>query len=153
MIQIKKYSNVSPRSVLSVLALVALVGCSESFTAADASNNAAVVAGKPLYGEHCASCHGENLQGQPDWKITNADGTLPAPPHDDSGHTWHHPDGLIFNYTKNGGQATAPEGFTSAMPAFKDSMTDSQIWATLSYIKSRWSLQAQMRQARMNKGG
>lgn len=140
------------KAALPVLATVALAACSESFTSADASNNAAVQAGKPLYQDHCASCHGGNLQGQPDWKVTNADGTLPAPPHDDSGHTWHHPDSLIFNYTKNGGQASAPEGFKSAMPAFKDTLTDSQIWATLSYIKSRWSLKAQMRQARMNKG-
>ena len=42
----------------------------------------------PLEGEqNCASCHGDNLQGQPNWQQANADGSYPAPPHDASGHT------------------------------------------------------------------
>ncbi|MBL4692263.1 MAG: cytochrome c [Magnetovibrio sp.] len=139
------------KSGLSGLALFALAACSDNFNTADASNNAAVVAGEPLYQKYCASCHGKNLEGQANWKTTKMDGTLPAPPHDDSGHTWHHPDKLNFNYTKNGGAANAPKGFKSGMPPFKESMTDSEIWATLSFIKSRWSLKAQARQARMNK--
>jgi len=143
--------KVSGKAGLAGLAFFTLAACSDSFDSADASNNAAVVAGEPLYQANCASCHGENLEGQPNWKVTQEDGTLPAPPHDDSGHTWHHPDSMNFNYTKNGGASIAPEGFKSGMPAFKDSMTDSEIWATLSFIKSRWSLKAQMRQARLNK--
>ena len=127
-----------------------LAACGNNFDSADASNSDAVAAGQPLYAEHCASCHGANLEGQADWRVTQADGTLPAPPHDDSGHTWHHPDALLFNYTKQGGQALAPAGFKSAMPAFQDTLTDSEIWATLSFIKSRWSLNAQIRQGRMN---
>ena len=30
------------------------------------------------------------------------DGRLPAPPHDESGHTWHHPDAQLFAITKYG---------------------------------------------------
>jgi len=133
----------------TILALV-LSGCSQSFEAADATNAEAVAQGKILYAQNCAACHGQNLEGQPHWKSIKADGTLPAPPHNDEGHTWHHADTLLFDYTKNGGASIAPEGFKSAMPAFSPPMSDSDIWATLSFIKSQWSPKAQARQARMN---
>lgn len=139
-------------SMVAIVALpVALAACSDSFNSADASNIDAVNQGRPLYAANCASCHGDNLQGQADWRVPQEDGTLPAPPHDGSGHTWHHADALLFNYTKNGGQSIAPEDFKSAMPAYADELTDSEIWAILSFIKSRWSLKAQIRQGRMNK--
>ena len=128
-----------------------LSACGDGYTTADPTDNAAVAQGEQLYAAHCAACHGANLEGQPDWRVANADGTLPAPPHDDNGHTWHHPDSLLFTITKQGGQSIAPPDFKSAMPAFKDTLSDSDIWAVLSFIKSRWSLQAQLRQARMNK--
>jgi len=139
------------RALFLLIPVVLLAACSESFDSADASNSAAVAQGQPLYAAHCASCHGENLEGQPDWRVAQPDGLLPAPPHDDNGHTWHHADELLFRYTKLGGQALAPEGFKSGMPGFGEQLTDSEIWAILSFIKSRWSLQAQIRQGRMNK--
>ena len=132
-------------------ATLVLAACGDGFDSADATNNDAVVQGEKLYATHCASCHGDNLEGEDNWRVAQADGTLPAPPHDDSGHTWHHPDSLLFNYTKQGGQALAPADFKSGMPAFKETLTDSEIWAVLSFIKSKWSLKAQLQQARMNK--
>ena len=45
------------------------------------------VAGAQLYAENCASCHGANLEGQADWRSPGPDGRLPAPPHDETGHT------------------------------------------------------------------
>jgi mono/diheme cytochrome c family protein len=62
-----------------------------------------IAQGKALYAESCASCHGANLEGQPDWRTPGPDGRLPAPPHDETGHTWHHPDRVLFQYTKLGG--------------------------------------------------
>ena len=102
----------------------------------------AIERGAPLYLENCASCHGENLEGQPNWRTQNDDGTLPAPPHDDSGHTWHHSDKLLFEYTKLGGEATmAKRGldFKSGMPGHQDTLSDAQIWDILTFMKSRWS--------------
>ena len=49
-----------------------------------------------LYAENCASCHGAKLEGQPDWRSPGPDGVMPAPPHDRTGHTWHHGDGMLF---------------------------------------------------------
>ena len=94
------------------------------------------------YQEYCASCHGVNLEGQANWRSRNQDGTLPAPPHDETGHTWHHETEMLFEYTKLGGQVTLEEvgvkNFTSGMPAFGDVLTDEQIWEVLSYIRSTW---------------
>ncbi len=116
----------------------------------DADDKALVALGETIYTEHCASCHGANLKGQPDWRTRNADGTLKAPPHDESGHTWHHPDADMFRYTKLGGQSLAPKGFKSAMPAFGETLTDHDIWAVLSFIHSRWPAKVRERQRRIN---
>jgi len=98
-----------------------------------------VAQGKVLYNQHCASCHGVNLEGQPNWKERNEKGRLPAPPHDETGHTWHHANQLLFELTKFGMvPPNVPGNYESDMPAFKDSLTDEQIWAVLNYIKSRW---------------
>lgn len=99
--------------------------------------------GSALYAEHCAACHGANLEGQPNWRVPNPDGTLPAPPHDDSGHTWHHPDDMLRTYTRLGGQEAlrlmGVTGVTSAMPGFGDALDGTQIESILNFIKSRWS--------------
>ena len=110
--------------------------------------------GQTVYAEQCASCHGAKLEGQPDWRKRNADGTLKAPPHDETGHTWHHPDKDMFNYTRKGGQTLAPPGFKSAMPAFGRDfggvLEDGDIWAVLSYIHSRWPARVRERQSKIN---
>jgi mono/diheme cytochrome c family protein len=105
----------------------------------DSTDRALVARGEPLYRQHCASCHGARLEGQPDWQSRNARGRLPAPPHDDSGHTWHHDDEVLFEVTKFGITKHAPAGYQSDMPGFGDVMNDADILATLAYIKSHWS--------------
>jgi len=104
----------------------------------DPANAVAVAVGARLYGAHCASCHGDSLQGEANWKVARADGVLPAPPHDASGHTWHHGDDLLFRYTKLGGAAIGPAGFKSGMPGFGDRLSDAEIWDVLAFIKSTW---------------
>jgi mono/diheme cytochrome c family protein len=98
-----------------------------------------VLLGKTVYAESCASCHGAKLEGQADWRIRKSDGRLPAPPHDETGHTWHHPDEQLFRITKLGLKPPlAPDGYESDMPAFEGTLTDEQIWAALAFIKSTW---------------
>ncbi len=98
--------------------------------------------GAVLYATSCAACHGANLQGEADWQTPKSDGILPAPPHDEDGHTWHHSDNLLFTYTKLGGaEALAQSGvanFNSGMPAFEGILSDEEIEAILGYIKSTW---------------
>lgn len=100
-----------------------------------------LVAAEQLYQDNCAACHGAELKGQPDWRSPGPDGILPAPPHDASGHTWHHSDAMLFDYTRLGGrEAMAREGldFNSGMPGFEDVLSDAEIRAILAYIKSTW---------------
>lgn len=119
-------------------------------TSADASDLALVEYGSQVYNAQCAECHGDKLQGQPNWKTRKADGTLPAPPHDVTGHSWHHSDQLLFDYTKQGGQALMPEGVKSGMPAFGGVLNDKDIWSVLAFIKSQWPNETQTRQAQQN---
>jgi mono/diheme cytochrome c family protein len=101
---------------------------------------ARIAAGRTVYDAHCAACHGAQLEGQPDWQRRLPDGRLPAPPHDDSGHTWHHPFEVLFAITRNGlVPPFAPQGYRSDMPAFGDRLSDDEIWNSLAYIRSRWS--------------
>ena len=118
-----------------------LIACGvDDASRADPKNARQVAAGKTIYDRNCASCHGIDLEGQPDWKSRKPNGRMPAPPHDDSGHTWHHSDDILFGITKVGvAPPYAPSGYQSDMPAFGGTLTDAEIWRVLAYIKSRWS--------------
>ena len=94
--------------------------------------------GKNVYMENCASCHGAVLEGQANWRQSDADGYLPAPPHDETGHTWHHPDSYLFLITKYGIEEMIGEKYPNNMPAYENELTDNEIIAVLSYIKSTW---------------
>ncbi len=111
-------------------------------------------AGLSLYQEQCAACHGRNLEGQDNWRSPNSDGVLPAPPHDETGHTWHHDNQLIFDYTKLGGAgalaAIGVDDFPSGMPAFGGTLSDDEIWNILAYIRSTWPEREQEIQASRN---
>ena len=105
--------------------------------------------GQQIYATNCAACHGANLQGQPDWKHRLANGKMPAPPHDVTGHTWHHSDRDLFNLTKLGVAAVMGDGYESDMPAFGGKLSDDDIRAVLDYIKSTWPSRAQQSQAKI----
>ena len=100
-------------------------------------NSDRVAHGATPYRQYCAECHGANLEGAPDWKRRLPDGSLPPPPHDSSGHTWHHPDSLLLSIIANGGDPAD----NSKMPAFKGKLHDDQITAILEFIKSKWGNQ------------
>src|SRR6056297_1420246 len=103
----------APRSILttSLLALALAAGAFAAWAVAQGvrpatdrlipyTDEAAVAAGAEIYAEHCAACHGADLEGQvPEWRKRGPDGLMPAPPHDESGHTWHHPDPILIDIT------------------------------------------------------
>ncbi len=79
------------------------------------------------------------------------DGRMPAPPHDDTGHTWHHSDALLIAITKFGtARAAGLSGYESDMPAFETDLTDEQIIAVLSYIKATWPDEIRKRHDALN---
>ncbi|HEU4922958.1 MAG TPA: cytochrome c [Burkholderiales bacterium] len=99
-----------------------------------------LASGQKVYLQHCAARHGAMLEGQPNWRARLPNGRMPAPPHDDSGHTWHHPDEVLFGITKHGlVPRYASPSYESDMPAFADRLTDAEIRAVLAYIASHWS--------------
>ena len=110
-----------------------------------------IAIGARLYGEHCASCHGAQLEGQPNWRERRPDGRLPAPPHDASGHTWHHSDTQIFAITKHGMGPFAPRGYASDMPAYAGRLADGEIRAVVDFIKSTWPDDIRRRQHEINR--
>lgn len=124
-----------------------LAGCGSP--GADPTNVQQVAQGETLYKSHCAACHGLNLEGQPNWRERLPNGRLPAPPHDATGHTWEHSDRALFEVTKFGFASKAGASYQTDMRAFKEELTDEQIWAVISYIKSRWPQRLREKQAQI----
>lgn len=121
--------------------IVLLSSCSESTapeSRADPRDPAKVALGAKVYAQHCAACHGAKLEGQANWRSPLPSGRMPAPPHDESGHTWHHTDAVLFGITKYGLTNYAPPGYQSDMPAFEGKLSDEEIWAVLAFIASHW---------------
>lgn len=119
----------------------ALAGCAGGAPEAgiDPSDAGLVARGETVYRQHCAACHGVDLKGQPEWRRRLPNGRLPAPPHDESGHTWHHANAELFAMTRNGMvPPLAPAGYESDMPAYADVLSDDDIRAVLAYIQSTW---------------
>ncbi|MFN3936158.1 MAG: c-type cytochrome [Gemmobacter sp.] len=108
-------------------------------------------AGAALYADHCAACHGAALEGAPDWRIPAKNGRMPAPPHDATGHTWHHPDAQLFLMTKYGVAAMVGPGYESDMPAYDGILNDAEIIAVLAWIKSTWPPEIQARHDAINR--
>lgn len=102
------------------------------------------IEGAQIYATYCAACHGVKLEGQPNWRTRMANGRLPAPPHDVSGHTWHHPDWQLLGMIRDGlvPGVTAPARYESDMPAFGGILNDAQMRLVLAYIKSHWTPEA-----------
>ncbi len=114
---------------------------------------AQVALGRRVYAATCASCHGGQLQGQPVWWQPGADGMLPAPPHDPSGHTWQHSDAELHELVAHGVAAFAAPGYRSAMPAYAGRLSEREITASLAYIRSTWPPDIRAYQAAQNPGG
>ena len=108
-----------------------------------------IARGASVYAASCATCHGNGGEGQPLWRERNPDGTLPPPPHDSTGHTWHHGDGTLYRIVAQGGQIFDGAGFKSAMPAFQETLNSEEIRAVIVYLKTLWGPAELERQKRL----
>lgn len=93
-----------------------------------------VSTGKKIFAKNCASCHGYNAEKTLDWKKILADGSYPPPPLNDKAHAWHHPYSQMSRIINNGGSS-----YEGKMPAFKDSLSQDEIDATIAYFQSFWA--------------
>jgi mono/diheme cytochrome c family protein len=97
-----------------------------------------IAMGQTIYERNCASCHGKNLEGQADWQTPLSTGKLPAPPHDETGHSWHHPDAMLTGVTKRGIVPYVTPDYQSDMPVFEGILSDDEIGKLWDYVKSTW---------------
>jgi mono/diheme cytochrome c family protein len=94
--------------------------------------------GKLLYLANCVTCHGVNLQGNPNWRSgTDKDGQRLPPPLNGTGHTWHHSPGVLSQIIKYG-LKIYDENYEGKM-AGNENLTDKEIYSLLEYITSVWS--------------
>lgn len=131
-------SSVAAVSVVAAIVGVGTVIWFVNRSAEPGEDPAVIATGARIYAEACAACHGVRLEGQPDWRSRNAAGRLPAPPHDASGHTWHHSMKILFEITKYGVGRFAGPRYLSDMPAFEGRLSDNEIRAVLEYIRAQW---------------
>lgn len=105
--------------------------------------------GRTIHAASCASCHGS---------LTGGDMMDYPPPHNASGHTWHHPDCQLKRIVLEGGDEMtammrdmmAPSG-APTMQSFKDRLSDEDIDAVLAYIKTMWSPEQRELQAEVTR--
>jgi mono/diheme cytochrome c family protein len=105
--------------------------------------------GAEIYAEACAACHGAQLEGAPNWRSPGPNGRLPAPPHDISGHTWHHSDRVLLDITMRGTAAVVGNGYESDMPGFADLYSEAELRDVLAWIKTHWPERARLHQQRL----
>jgi len=139
--------------IVSISTIVALAACSgtevpsstpmptiQTPPAVDAAIEAASTPGKgsdegsDLYAANCQVCHGDS---------NGAGGRGGAPIHNDRGHTWHHPDAQLRGWVLNGKLGSGSAG----MPALGDKLTEPEVDAILTFIRSWWTTEQRDSQA------
>jgi mono/diheme cytochrome c family protein len=140
----------APVVAVCALASVVLVACGpddRESSAGTVDTVPAPLTGQEIFAMNCAVCHGAEGEGQPNWHIAKDDGTLPAPPLNGDGHTWHHPDGLLYRIVSRGGaqfESPSDPSFKSGMPGFEDRLNHEEIVSVLTYVKSLWGDKVRM---------
>ena len=98
-----------------------------------------IAQGRAIFEQNCAACHGVDGQGQfPEAPLEpDITGRIGAPPHDETGHSWHHSDTSLLQYVTNGGFSDPARFYT--MPPFNAVLSDEQIKLVIAYIKTMWT--------------
>ena len=104
--------------------------------------------GRELFANNCSSCHGINGVGQnPDSPKggMSKDASYLAPALNGNGHTWHHPDSVLFKTIKHGSIAS-----DSSMRAFSGHLSDEEIVLVIQFFKSLWPESIRDNHAKLN---
>ena len=116
--------------VICVLAVLVVVAQAERRKEAQKLKNpvsvdaASLAEGKQLYTRYCAACHGPGAKG--DGSMALSGGT----PSDLTDEKWDHgsTDGEIFIVIR--------DGTSSDMEAYKDKLSEKQIWQIVNFVRS-----------------
>ncbi len=95
--------------------------------------------GRQIYDQSCAACHGPEGEGVPGWQERNQWGELPPPPHDSTGHTWRHSDGMLYRMVRDGWRDPFNRTERLTMPPFGDVLSPEEIRAVITYVKTWWT--------------
>ena len=106
--------------------------------AADKTAHQRIAAGRTIYERVCASCHGAHGEGAANWQEPDANGEMPAPPHDASGHTWKHSDAMLYHIVQQGWHDPFNKTRRLTMPAFKGQLSREETIAVIDYLKTLW---------------
>ena len=137
--------NRAPRAVVRTVCILSLfIAACDAGAGGDGSATHPVVQreGAAVYQKHCASCHGERGEGAANWKLPGPDGAYPAPPHDSTGHTWHHADGLLYRIVSSGTARAVSDTTGSSrygMPPFDSTLSAREIHAVIIFLKTKWT--------------
>ena len=122
----------------AVLGLALVLGCSAANTSQPPSPTLDEERGGQLYRTYCLSCHGGATGG------SMMD--IP-PPHNATGHTWHHSDRQLTAIILDGSgqmgemmrQMMGTVKDTPRMPAFRGALAEEDVANILAYIKTWWT--------------
>ncbi len=132
-------------SVLPAVVVVALFAAAAPAHASGAGSPALdrqrVTAGRAIYQQRCAACHGAKGEGAPHWQQRDADGDMPPPPHDARGHTWKHSDAMLYRLVRDGWRDPFNKTDRLTMPAFRDVLSPQEIRSVILYLKTLWTPQ------------
>ena len=95
--------------------------------------------GRSVYAKHCASCHGVRAEGAPSWEQPDAQGEMPAPPHDAEGHTWKHSDAMLYRIVMQGWRDPFNKTERLTMPGFSGILSPKEVRAVITYLKTLWT--------------
>ncbi|MDQ7028218.1 MAG: cytochrome c [Anaerolineae bacterium] len=101
-------------------------------------DNSQLAAAQRNYNTLCAHCHGYGGDGQPleTAERTETLGYHTVPLHNSAGHTWQHPDQLLFETIKYG--VESPINLYTMTP-FGDLLSDDEIFAIIDYLRLWWT--------------
>lgn len=125
---------------VAVVALLLLAACGQGASPTplpqvtllgQAVSQDTVLQGLKAYQTYCQACHGDR---------NGRKGRQGVSPHNQDGHTWHHPDHHLLAWIIDG---RVPMG----MPAFEDRLSSEEVVAVLAFIKTWWTEEQLLSQA------
>lgn len=125
---------------LGVIVMLAMVSTTHAADLLEQPQDAEPIrAGRVIYQQSCATCHGAQGEGAPNWQLPNAQGEMPAPPHNEAGHTWKHADGMLYQIIQQGWRDPFNKTKRLTMPPFAGKLTPTQTRDVIAYLKTLWT--------------